>query len=163
MRRWFAVISCSLVWRRSCEAKGVRRTRCVVLPLHASRFASLGVFFLNISSMRWVTRKPPNTLTAAKRHGRKRRGSRRSRSAPALRRDMAPTMMTGKWRWSPTSAACAAPASRSRSRDSRRRPPARTRSRLMMVGSSVRSCFPHRQCDSFRLTITIDHESRITA
>src|SRR5690606_9329153 len=31
----------------------------------AALAGALGSFLLNISSMRWVTRKPPNTLTAA--------------------------------------------------------------------------------------------------
>src|SRR5262249_53061253 len=53
---------------------------------------AFGSFFLNISSMRWVTRKPPNTLTAA----------RATASVPMMRpaapsvrpaASMAPTMM----------------------------------------------------------------------
>ena len=74
-----------------------RLDRGAVHSLCASPFtlASLRSFFLNISSMRWVTRKPPNTLIAAKRHGDRAEIAPKSTSRePAAR--MAPTMITAE-------------------------------------------------------------------
>ena len=59
-------------------------------PLTSS--SRLGSFFLNISSMRWVTRKPPNTLTAANPTASPHQRAEVDLLGPAAR--MAPTMMT---------------------------------------------------------------------
>src|SRR5262249_7284021 len=58
-----------------------------------SALASFGAFFLNISSMRWVTRNPPATFTAARPTATAPIAEPRSISeGPAAR--MAPTMIT---------------------------------------------------------------------
>src|SRR5258708_9038269 len=60
---------------------------------HAFSFSTFGAFFLNISSMRWVTRNPPNTFTAASPTATAPRIAPKSVSyGPAAR--IAPTMIT---------------------------------------------------------------------
>src|SRR6266705_4624292 len=60
---------------------------------HAFSFSTFDAFFLNISSMRWVTRNPPNTFTAASPTATAPRIAPKSVSyGPAA--SMAPTMIT---------------------------------------------------------------------
>ena len=118
--------------RRRGRAAGRGRPTCA-RSLNASwrrRLApSLGRY---MASMRWVTRKPPKMLIGGEDEGQEAEGPRPDRARirahrrsrrrrRAARRRRSPR----RWRWSPTSAACAAPASPTRRRSSRRRSPAR--------------------------------------